>query len=228
MEKNKEIHWGNNRENFSRFMNNDVFINDGVMTSGAFPAHYKPITSDHSTYIMERAAELVTWSCGNILNIGFGMGIIDTFISKKPIQSHTIIEAHPDVYQHAINLGFDKKANLLLGDWRDVIKEFIEKGIKFDGIYFHTADFDHAYFNEYTEFAKEFDKIMNYGGVFSYYNDKDSYNDPYLPQVIVDQGYRMATERIDHDKIYSIIDREPDDKLLSKQFYNNVWYVKEK
>ena len=227
MANDKGIQWGSDRENYTRFINNEVHINDGVMRSSAFPYHYKAITSDHSTFIMERAAELVCWSNGDVLNIGFGMGIIDTYISNKPIKSHTIIEAHPDIYQHAINLGFDKRAKLHLGDWRDVIKEFIEKGIKFDGIYFHTVDFDHVHFNEYTEFAKQFDKIMRVGGLFAYYNDYDSYRDPHLPKVIVDQGYEMVVERIPSEKIYSVIDRTPDEKLLNKQFYNSVWYIKQ-
>lgn len=36
---------------------------------------------------------------GDVLNVGFGLGIIDTAIQSHRPRSHTIIEAHPDVYK---------------------------------------------------------------------------------------------------------------------------------
>lgn len=41
---------------------------------------------------------------GDILNVGFGLGLIDTYIQSYKPRSHTIIEAHPDVYKHMIEL----------------------------------------------------------------------------------------------------------------------------
>ena len=51
--------------------------------------------------------------------------------------SHTIIEAHPDVYKHAVSKGWDKKARLLLGRWQDVLPKLGDQ--KFDGIFFDTC-----------------------------------------------------------------------------------------
>jgi hypothetical protein len=45
-------------------------------------------------------------------------------------RSHTIIEAHPDVYKYACSLGWDSKpgVRLVLGRWQDVIDEVGLKG----------------------------------------------------------------------------------------------------
>ena len=42
---------------------------------------------------------------GDVLNIGFGLGLIDGYVQGLKPRSHTIVEAHPDVYKHMIDLG---------------------------------------------------------------------------------------------------------------------------
>ena len=49
------------------------------------------------TPIMEKSAALMCPTEGrDVINIGFGLGIIDTFLQKYHPHSHTIVEAHPD------------------------------------------------------------------------------------------------------------------------------------
>ena len=49
------------------------------------------------TPIMEKSAALMCPTEGrDVINIGFGLGIIDTFLQKYHPRSHTIVEAHPD------------------------------------------------------------------------------------------------------------------------------------
>ena len=49
------------------------------------------------TPIMEKSAALMCPSEGrDVINIGFGLGIIDTFLQKYHPRTHTIVEAHPD------------------------------------------------------------------------------------------------------------------------------------
>jgi type IV protein arginine methyltransferase len=63
-----------------------------------------------------------------VLNVGFGMGIIDTILQQgyNP-QRHYIVEAHPDVYRHMLEQGWDQKPNvvLLFGKWQDVIPQLV-------------------------------------------------------------------------------------------------------
>jgi hypothetical protein len=44
-------------------------------------------------------------SGGDVLNVGFGMGLVDTAIQKRKPKSHTIIEAHPGVYEKMLRDG---------------------------------------------------------------------------------------------------------------------------
>ena len=49
--------------------------------------------------IMEEAAKTICKNGGRVLNIGFGLGIIDSFIEKENIEEHWIIESNPVVLQ---------------------------------------------------------------------------------------------------------------------------------
>jgi hypothetical protein len=44
-------------------------------------------------------------SGGDVLNVGFGMGLVDTAIQKRKPKSHTIVEAHPGVYEKMLRDG---------------------------------------------------------------------------------------------------------------------------
>lgn len=78
-----------------------------------------------------------------VLNIGFGLGLIDTEIQKicKDFEGnieHCIIEAHPTVLDKMKSLHFDSKPNVTIyeGKWQDIIQTDIGK---FDGIFFDTV-----------------------------------------------------------------------------------------
>lgn len=42
------------------------------------------------------------------MNVGYGLGLIDDAIEKCGVNSHTIIEPHPDVIQEIKRRGVDK------------------------------------------------------------------------------------------------------------------------
>jgi len=50
------------------------------------------------TPLMKRFAEIVTQNGGDILEVGFGMGISPDFIYNSNIKSYTCIEIHPKIY----------------------------------------------------------------------------------------------------------------------------------
>ncbi|KAJ6593956.1 S-adenosyl-L-methionine-dependent methyltransferase [Mycena capillaripes] len=58
-----------------------------------------------------------------ILNVGFGLGIIDTLFQSLSPTLHVIIEAHPDVLKHMKELGWYEKpgVKILEGKWQDFI-----------------------------------------------------------------------------------------------------------
>jgi protein arginine N-methyltransferase 2 len=86
--------------------------------------------------IMRRQAATVCSRGGRVLNIGFGMGIIDSYIQQHDIEEHWIIEPHPDVQKYMIENGWLEKAKCIFKPWQEVINYLP----KFDGIYIDTWD----------------------------------------------------------------------------------------
>ena len=113
--------------------------------------------------IMEQAAQVITRNGGRVLNVGFGMGIIDTEIEKYPITEHWIIEPHLDVYTKMLNDGWHLKPHvtILYGDWQYYMKFLPE----FDGIYIDTWD------EQIWDFLKNTPNMLKKGGVLSFFNN---------------------------------------------------------
>jgi len=113
--------------------------------------------------IMEKSAEIICRNKGRVLNVGFGMGIIDSEIDKYDVDEHWIIEVHPDVYQHMFDKGWHLKKNvkILLGDWR----WYLQYLPKFDGIYIDTWDEEITAFHEYVP------NLLNKDGIYSFFNN---------------------------------------------------------
>ena len=66
--------------------------------------------------IMEDIAKILCKNKGKILNVGFGLGLIDEFIELEKPKEHWIIEAHPDVinYMKTDKKNYNNKINLIL------------------------------------------------------------------------------------------------------------------
>lgn len=110
--------------------------------------------------IMKAQAKTVTSKGGRVLNIGFGMGIIDNYISQENIDEHWIIEGHPDVISKMKEDGWDKKATCVFSSWQEAFYNLP----KFDGIYFDT-------WNEGTSFFLRVAKdLLKEDGVLSFFN----------------------------------------------------------
>ena len=75
-----------------------------------------------------------------VLNIGFGLGIIDTALQCYEPSLHVIIEAHPTVYKKMISDGWETKSNVRIcfGRWQDELPKLINEGLEFDGIFYDT------------------------------------------------------------------------------------------
>ncbi|KAJ2614165.1 hypothetical protein EV177_002195, partial [Coemansia sp. RSA 1804] len=76
---------------------------------------------------------------GTVLNVGFGMGIIDSSLQELGPGKHVIVEAHPDVYKHMKDKGWHEIPNvhIVFGRWQDKIAEIRSLG-PYDGIFFDT------------------------------------------------------------------------------------------
>ena len=105
------------------------------------------IMHEWETDLMRQHAEFVCSLGGDILEIGFGMGISAGFIQKQGIKSHTIIELHPQIAEKAREWAADKpNVTILEGDWQEVLPSLKEGTVrtthkKFDGMFFDPYGF---------------------------------------------------------------------------------------
>ena len=84
--------------------------------------------------IMEKSAEYICESKGDILEIGFGMGICSDYIQAQDVNSHTIVEIHPQIIEKLKVWAEDKNnVTIIEGDWNSV-----EFDRTYDGIFIDT------------------------------------------------------------------------------------------
>ena len=120
--------------------------------------------------IMERCAEFICHNKGDVLEIGFGMGICADYIQAQGVNSHTIVEIHPQVIEK-LKIWADGKENVTIieGGW------YGASGLgTYDGIFLDT------YRDDYCIFFKEFalDKIKS-GGKITYWNNLEQEYDEF-------------------------------------------------
>ena len=121
--------------------------------------------------IMRRCADLLAPSSGlRILNIGHGMGIIDTFFQGKNPSSHHIIEAHTGVLERMRKDGWYDRQGVTVheGRWQDVVPSIIEQGILFDAIYFDTFAEEYKALRDF--FSDCVLGLLDDGGRFGFFN----------------------------------------------------------
>ncbi|XP_022768681.1 protein arginine N-methyltransferase 2 isoform X2 [Durio zibethinus] len=115
--------------------------------------------------LMEAHAKAVCSGGGNILNVGFGMGLVDTAIQQYGPATHTIVEAHPEVYERMLRTGWGKKDNvkIIFGRWQDVLSQLES----YDGIFFDTYG---EYYEDLRDFHQHLPKLLKPGGIYSFFN----------------------------------------------------------
>ena len=112
--------------------------------------------------IMEKCAEFICHNKGDVLEIGFGMGICADYIQAQGVNSHTIVEIHPQIIEK-LKIWADGKSNVTIveGDW------YGASGLStYDGIFLDTYRDDSSIY--FKEFALE--KIKSRGKI-TYWNN---------------------------------------------------------
>tara|TARA_R110002167_G_scaffold147175_1_gene339181 strand:- start:179 stop:676 length:498 start_codon:yes stop_codon:yes gene_type:complete len=148
---------------------------------------------------MEDAAKLICRDGGRILNVGFGLGIIDRYIQSHNPQEHWIIEAHPQVIEKMKKDGWDKKPNIIciFDKWQNVLETLP----KFDGIYFDTWQ------DISTKFTDKLNNLLNIGGKYLYFNGKVSAIEQWK-----ELGYEVEVHK-------TILDNIDDNQTSNNEYY---------
>ena len=93
------------------------FYNDRITTKGDM----FEVMMDWEDELMSASAAYVTENGGDILEIGFGMGISAGYIQSHSISSHTIVENHPQIIQKAVEWANNKSnVTIVSQSWYDV------------------------------------------------------------------------------------------------------------
>lgn len=155
----------------------------------------------------------------SILNVGFGLGIIDMEIQKRKPRKHTIIEAHPDVYKHMIETGWDKKENvqIIFGRWQDVLDQLEV----YDGIFFDTFG---EFYEDQREFHEVVPNILSETGVYSFFNGLGGTN-PFFHHVYREIA-SMELQEMGLSTEYTEIDFDANDDPEWEGIKRKYWSLK--
>ncbi|KAH7510918.1 hypothetical protein FEM48_ZijujUnG0064800 [Ziziphus jujuba var. spinosa] len=136
------------------------FSEDKLMDSNS-----KAIMMAWEKPLMEAHAKAVCSGGGHILNIGFGMGLVDTAIQQYAPVTHTIVEAHPEVYERMLSTGWGEKDNvkIIFGRWQDILPQLGS----YDGIFFDTYG---EYYEDLREFHQHLPLLLKPAGIYSFFN----------------------------------------------------------
>lgn len=129
------------------------------------------VMMDWETEIMQRHAETIAPKKGlKLMNVGHGMGIVDTAIQTHEPAEHHIIEGHPQVHQRLREQGWYDKPNVIIheGRWQDILPKLVEQGVVLDGIYYDTFAEDYAALKEF--FSEYVIQLLAPDGKFGWYN----------------------------------------------------------
>jgi guanidinoacetate N-methyltransferase len=137
------------------------------------------VMQDWERPYMEAMARVVTETHGDVLEIGFGMGISATYIQTMGVRSYTVIECNEDVrkkFESWKSRYPGRDIRLAFGKWQDVIDTL---GL-FDGIFFDAYPLSEQEFNKYViedvTFAQHFfepaARHLKQGGIFTYYSNE--------------------------------------------------------
>jgi len=95
------------------------------------------VMMDWEHTIMSASAAYVTQNGGDILEIGFGMGISAGYMHSHSISSHTIIENHPQIIPKAVEWTNGKSNVIIVSQsWYDALDSLGT----YDGIFHDTFD----------------------------------------------------------------------------------------
>ncbi|CAI0464872.1 unnamed protein product [Linum tenue] len=155
------------RANENNSNSNGDYLEDRVSFSEGklLDSHSKGVMMAWEKPLMEAHAKAVCSGGGDILNIGFGMGLVDTAIQQYSPTSHTIVEAHPEVHDRMVRCGWAEKENvkIVFGRWQDVLPQLGT----YDGIFFDTYG---EYYEDLREFHQHLPKLLKPGGIYSFFN----------------------------------------------------------
>eukprot|EP00158_Paraphelidium_tribonemae_P002108 Partr_v1_DN25131_c1_g1_i1_m76969 putative arginine N-methyltransferase 2 len=127
-----------------------------------------------------------------VLNVGFGLGIVDSFIHNALVEKarenptrrfvHYIMEAHPGVHAKMAENGWVSTSTtnpelvIFKSSWQDAVEEIYSQGLQFDGIFFDTFGEDYSCLQDWHEHVGNLLKSDPHA-IYSFFNGLGARND---------------------------------------------------
>lgn len=155
----------------------------------------------------KKSAEIITQNGGDILEIGFGMGISSDSIVSKNISSYTCVEINDYIFQKAQNWSNGKtNVSVIQDSWENFL---ITTTNKYDAIYC-----DYLNWEEYEEFYEKSKNVLKTNGIISTYG-AGIYFGNFNMNIVEDIPVPSIH---DSDFTHEILDR-----LISRNYYKVYW-----
>lgn len=156
-----------------------------------------PVMERWEENYMEELAAIASSQGGDVLEIGFGMGISAEFIQTHDIKTHTIIEANEDVFLMLEQFAKESARPIksLLGFWQDVTKTLPDAS--FTGILFDTYPLtkEEIHQNHFTFFEEAY-RLLQPGGTLTYYSDEiDTFGESHIAK-LQNAGFKNIEKKI--------------------------------
>ena len=115
-----------------------VFHSDKIITKlEEYGDVEMPVMMSWEDSLMSASAAYITQNGGDILEIGFGMGISAGYIHSHSIDSHIIVENHPQIIPKAVEWASNKSnVTIISQSWYNV-RESLGT---FDGVFYDTFE----------------------------------------------------------------------------------------
>jgi protein arginine N-methyltransferase 2 len=174
----------------ARFLRTSLrFEKDALGQTRCLDVDNNMVMAEWETDIMACSADLLCTGQPQpfaVLNIGFGLGIVDRLLQRHRPHRHVIIEPHPDALAYARALGFHQLpgVELLPGRWEDWINPLQDPAKMaqlgcFDAVYWDTYSQD---YNDLRSFFHSLPTLLRPNGRFSFFHGLAATN-PFLYQV---------------------------------------------
>ncbi len=152
-----------------------------------------PVMEDWEQGYMDMLGAIAASKGGRVLELGYGMGLSSTAIQSHPIDSHIVIECHPDVIKKAVSdckPALDNgRMHIYSGFWEDVTPTLASS--IFDGILFDTYPLkEEEIHGQHFWFFKEAYRLLKPGGILTYYSDEATHLSKPHVQKLVNAGFR--------------------------------------
>lgn len=160
----------------------------------------------------------------SVLNVGFGMGIIDEYFSSFQPSKHVISEAHVDVLKEMERRQWHLRPNTVIvpGRWQDAAEHIVANG-PYDAVFFDTFG---EHLDELREFHKLLPRIVSEHGTYSFFNGMCP--NSFFFQGVACEVVRLDLRNLGFDCVFHAIDVDSGGdevwKAVSRRYFSSSTY----